>query len=161
MKDRILNGLMLLFVFAALISVFWTGGEKRAAGGTNEIVSMETEEEGEDPVVSYRERRRALRSEEKSALLSLIGKEEKSAESRALAEKQLLDMCQSDETELAVEAALLSRGYERALCVARQGEVYVFLPQEVTEKDAKLFLEIAHLASQADMENIRVSGYAF
>lgn len=162
MKDRILNALMLLAVAAALVATLIRGGQEAAP----EIMPLNVAAEAAPlvtphPAETYRRERQETRAQERAALLALIGAQDADPETRALAEKQLLALNESDETELAAEAALLARGYDPALCVARAGEAILFVPGEITAQDAALILEIVEAASGLPRENIRVSGYAF
>ena len=162
-KDRVLNMLMLLAVGAALI-VTWSRPSPEpepamplpvANVPTPALTAAPTVVP--DPIAAYREKRESDRRREEQALLALIDGKQVSAETRADAQAQLLQMQQNLETELAVEAALIARGYPDALCVARQGAVTILMNGEIGESDAALILYLAQEASGTDPENIRIS----
>lgn len=156
-KDRVLNALMLLAVGGAFF-VTWRSPASEA-GEPLPLPVAAVPTAAPDPIAAYRERREKDRQREEETLLTLIRSETTSEILRADAESQLLQMQQNMETELAVEAALLSRGWPDALCVARQGAVTVLMNGEIGEQDAALILQLAQEAAGTDAENIRISGY--
>lgn len=109
------------------------------------------------PVDAYRARRADTRAQEQALLRALVQSDQTSKETRAQAEKQLLEASAWMETELAVEAALAAQGYGQALCVAREGAVTILIPQEITAKEASLILALAQEASGTAAENIRIA----
>ena len=113
------------------------------------------------PADAYKQTRLKTRDREQTALTALLNATDTDAEVRLQAQKQLAELVQNSEIELAAEAALLARGYEKALCVSRAGEAIVFVSGEIGAQDAALILEILEEASGLPRENIRVSGYAF
>lgn len=162
MKDRILNILMLLAVAMALAATLIRGGEESPP----ELLPMNAAQpiaptDAPEPVAAFKAERREIRTQEQAALLSLISAPDTDAQVRLLAEAQLAALAKNDEIELAAEAALLGRGYDPALCVAREGEAVLFVSGEIDARDAALILEIVANASGLPLENIRVSGYAF
>ena len=162
MKDRILNALMLLAVAAALVTTLLQGGREPS----QELLPLAiTARPAPDPTLrpadAYKKTRQETRAQEQAALLSLLDAPDTDADIRALAQRQLAALSENSEVELAAEAALLARGYDPALCVARAGEAVLFVPGELTARDAALILDIVEAASGLPRENIRVSGYAF
>ena len=156
MKDRVLNILMLAAVAAALVLTFLKGAPEPETGlplATNAATAAP------HPAEIYRARRRETRAMEQSLLTTLASGELTDAETRTMAEKQLVEITANDETELAVEGALAAHGYADALCVARNGSMTVFLPGEITADEAAFFLEIARDASGLEPESIRLTGY--
>ena len=162
MKDRVLNGLMLAAVAGAL-AVSWLRGPRRDAPGDVQAAfraaPTAAPAETPSPEQAYRARRQETRRREQTALQALLNSEYAAEETRDMAADLLAAMARSDETELAVEAALCARGCPEALCVARQGEVTVLLSRSLTEREAGLILEIARTASGLPLENIRVTGF--
>ena len=161
MKDRILNLFMLLTVAAALIFTLVKAPPEGAAGGTapfRTALPAPSPSPTPEPLDAYRSRRAESRCQEQAALAVLIENENTAGEIRRLAEAQLLEMTAHSEAELAVEAALTARGYEKALCVVRADAVNVFLSQEISAQDAALILALAREASGAAPENIRIAG---
>ena len=162
MKDRILNLLMMAAVAAALgFSLLRGGGEayEPSLPFSTAFTAAPAAVQSPSPAVLYRRERQERRRQERETLLSLSGGADTEAEMRALAEKQLLEMARNDETELAVEAALAARGYAEGLCVARQEEVTVFLPQALTAQEAALLMDLTREVSGLPAENIRLTGY--
>ena len=158
-KDRVLNILMLLAVGAAL-AVTW-GRPSPESDTTLMLPIADTPVPAPtatpDPIAAYRERREQDRRQEEQALLTLIEGDRAAAETRADAQAQLLQLQRNREIELAVEAALIARGYPDALCVARQDAVTILMNREIGESDAALILYLAQEASGADPKNIRIS----
>ena len=156
MKDRILNILMLAAVAAALILTLLKG-----APDPGEALPMTAPAAtaAPRPAEIYRVRRQETRALEKSLLSTLIESERTAAETRDMAQQQLIEITRNDEIELAVEGALAAHGYTDALCVSRDGSMTVFLPGEIQADEAAFFLEIARDASGLRAENIRLTGY--
>ena len=164
MKDRILNALMLLAVAAALIMTFVRGEPPEPEAGIPlpvAAVPTPAPTAAPHPADAYKMERAETRKKEEALLISLINSAQTAPETRSLAETAILDMTKNDEIELAVEAALAEGGYDKSLCMARAGEVTVFFPQEITEREAALFLDIACAASGLDAQNIRLAGFSF
>ncbi len=155
MKDRILNTLMLLTVAAALALTLFRGAPAEQADLPLAIVSPAP---SPDPIEAYRLRRNQTREKEKALLLSLSESGAWTEETKALAEKALRQMLLSDETELALEAALSARGYGRALCVYREGSLTVLTAQPLTDRDAALILDLAREIAGLEPQNVRLSG---
>ncbi len=159
MKDRVLNILMLAAVAAALILTFLKGAPDSETGLPLASIAAPAATAAPHPAEVYRARRRETRAMEQSLLTALASGELTDAETRTMAEKQLVEITANDETELAVEGALAAHGYADALCVARNGSMTVFLPGEITADEAAFFLEIARDASGLEPESIRLTGY--
>ena len=157
-KDRVLNALMLLAVGGAFFVTWRSPVPEPEEPLPLPVAAVPTAAPTAvpDPIAAYRERREKDRQREEETLLALIRSENTSEALRADAEAQ---MQQNMETELAVEAALISRGWPDALCVARQGAVTVLMNGEIGEQDAALILQLAQEAAGTDAENIRISGY--
>ena len=161
MKDRILNALMLLTVAAALGLSLFRGGGEGAAGEAFVLSALATVApvQTPHPADAYRLERKETRKKEEELLLTLIEGEKTPPETRELAQAQLLQMTRNDEIELAAEAALAAAGCAQGLCVARQGEVTVFFPREITAREAALYLSVIEEASGLAGENIRLTGF--
>lgn len=158
MKDKILNVLLLLTVAAALILTLAQGDSGEGPPGLA-IQSVPTLAPAPTahPIDAYRARRAETRAQEQGLLRALVQSQETAPETRALAEKQLLEITENLETELAVEAALAAQGYGQALCVARAGGLTICLAQELTERQAALIVDLARAASGVAKENIRIA----
>lgn len=158
MKDKILNILLILTVTAALTLTLARGQpEQESASLTLTALPTRIPTATPHPVDAYRARREETRAQEQALLRALAQSEQTSPETRAQAEKQLLEAAAWMETELAVEAALAAQGYGQALCVAREGAVTILLSQELTAQEAALILALAQEASGAAAENIRIA----
>ena len=164
MKDRILNTLMLLAVAAALILSLVRGAPTETDAGLPlpvAAVPTPAPTAAPHPADAYRAERADTRAKEEALLLALISSPQTAPDARTLAEAAILDMTKNDEIELAVEAALAAEGFDKGLCVAREGEVTVFFPGEITEREAAFILDIACSASGLDAQNIRLTGFSF
>lgn len=161
-KDRIWNTLLLVTVAAALLLTLSRDGQEQESAAlplTAASVSAPIPTAAPAPAEAYRQERAQTRQRDRNALLALVESESVSPETRALAENQLLETVKNDEIELAVEAALVARGYPDSLCAARQGAITVFLDKEIGAGDASLLLDVAREASGLSPENIRLTGY--
>lgn len=162
MKDRILNICMLLTVAAALILSFLKGTPEPEMNGismawTDLPTAVPTA--SPSPAEAYRQHRAQTRAEEQIALQALIENAQTNPDIRVLAEKQIMETARNDEIELTVEAALAAKGWNEGLCTVRQGTVTVFFPQEISEKEAALLLDVIQEASGLNAENIRMTGF--
>lgn len=156
MKDRILNALMLLTVAAALLLTLLKGAPAQQA----EIpLAPAAPLSTQDPVEAYRQRREQTREKEKSLILALSESGVWTEETKALAGDAMRQTLFSDETELAIEAALAAHGYGRALCVCRENSLTVFTAQPLSDRDAALILDLAREIAGIGPEKIRLSGY--
>ena len=156
MKDRILNILMLAAVAAALVLTLLKGVPE--PGETLPMIAPAATAQPH-PAEIYRTRRKETRALEQSLLSALIDSEHTAAETKTMAEQQLMEITANDEIELAVEAALAAHGYTDALCVSREGAMTLFLPARIQADEAAFFLEIARDTSGLQPENIRLTGY--
>ena len=161
MKDRILNGLMLVTVAAALFLTLIRGAPDVETAFDAPVVSYPTAAPTVTPHPAdlYRQRRVESRQLERSMLQTLIDSEYTAPETRLLAQEQMMETARQMETELAVEAALAGKGYGEALCVVRENTVTVMTGTELTAADAALLLDIIREASGAAPENIRMTGF--
>ena len=162
MKDRIMNALMLLTVAAALILTLVRGAPEPETAFDAPIVSSfatAAPTNTPHPADVYRQQRAESRQMEQAMLQALIGSAFTAPETRALAEKQLLETAEQMETELAVEAALAGKGYTKALCVARENTVTVMTGTALSAPDAALLLTVITEASGVSPENIRMTGF--
>lgn len=158
MKDRILNVLMLLCVCAALLSSLITGGQRETAPVlSTAVLASPRPMASPSPIESYRARRQSARERERETLLRLSENEEADASLRARAREALAESISRDEIELAVEAALLSRGYADALCVFQAGSLNILFTQPLAEADAQWIMHLAQEISGVEIENIRLS----
>lgn len=158
MKDKILNILMLLSVAAALL--FTLLNEKNLpAQPVLSLPSVATlaPTATPRPIDSYRARRESTRKEELTVLSALSENPLAEEEIRKMAQMQLTEITQRNETELAVEAALIARGYADALCIFQSGSLTILLTETLTEQDAQWIFALASEISSLKMENIRIS----
>ncbi|MBQ9263885.1 MAG: SpoIIIAH-like family protein [Clostridia bacterium] len=160
MKDRILNALMLLTVAAALtLTLFRADGAREETASALPPITAVTALPTARPIDAYRQHRETERQQEQAALLALAASEQTTPELRALSEEQLRQMTADSETELALEAVLIARGYEDALCVCRGSSVTVLSGRSLQEADAALIVALAQEIAAIPAENIRVSAY--
>ncbi len=159
MKDRLLNLLMLLTVGLAL-GLTWLREPAPSASLTLPAAAVTPRPSPTlHPAESYQMRRAETRRQERASLLSLLESPAASQEAKAAAEEQLLSLARQEEIELAAEAALLGKGYDHALAVAREGSLTLLLRQELTGPQAELILALAQEASGLEREQIRITGY--
>ena len=158
MKDKILNTLMLLSVAAALL--FTLLNEKNLpAQPTLSLSSVATlaPTAAPRPIDSYRARRESTRKEELTALSALSENPLAEEEIRKMAQMQITEITQRNEMELAMEAALIARGYADALCIFQSGSLTILLTETLTEQDAQWIFALAAEITNLKMENIRIS----
>ena len=154
MKDRLLNLLMLLTVGAALALTLLRPPAANQESPLPAVAALPTQR----PAEAFRQRREKTREREKETLLALRDGENWTGETRALAEAALRETLLSDETELAVEAALVGRGYADALCVCRAGRLTVLAAAPLEEEDAALVRDLAAEIAGIEPDHIRISG---
>ena len=77
-----------------------------------------------------------------------------------LAREQLNKMISSHQSELAIEEALMSSGFEDALVIAQGNSVTVILPAEkITEENSARILALCMSYADVRAENIRIMDY--
>lgn len=158
MKDRILNGLMLVAVAAALAMAWLKGVPENARPLPIAALTVPEATAAPSPAEAFRARRREEREMERSLLQTLLDAGGADADAKARAEARLLSLTQYTETEIAVEAALSAQGYDQALCVAQDGSLTLFLPGKVTQDEADYFFNLARDISGLDPGQIRLTG---
>ena len=158
MKDKILNTLMLLSVAAALIFT-WMNEKKPVSTPTLALTVPATlaPTASPRPIDAYRAQRERTRQEETAALSALSENALADEDIRRMAQIQFTEIAQRNEIELAVEAALITRGYPDALCVFQSGTLTVLLSEPLAETDAQWIFQLAKEISGLEMENIRIS----
>lgn len=154
MKDRLLNLLMLLTVGAALALTLLRPTSLNQESPLPAVTALPARSSAE----AFRLRREKTREREKDTLLALRDGEGWAEETRALAAEALRQTMLSDETELAVEAALTGRGYADALCVYREGRLTVLAAAPLREEDAALVRDLAAEIAGVAPDHIRISG---
>jgi len=158
MKDRILNGMMLLMVALALGISFFQGEKEEE--DTAAVVMQEKPvlqaTAVPHPIHQYRSQRERQRQEELSALKILWENEDTDASLRALAGEQIMEITKNAEVELAVEAALIARGQD-GICIFRKGKMTIFTSGEMDPAAAALIFHLAMETAGIEMENIRLA----
>ena len=159
MKDRIMNVLMLITVGAALILSLngAPSAQDRPALSQVFISSSDVPLPTPRPIDSFRTQREEDRRQSIQALTRIQENPEMAAALRSLAGEQLLQLLRCQETECALEAALIAKGYENALCIVDKERLTVFAAAPLQPEDMAL---IAHLAQEIAgilPENIRIS----
>lgn len=156
MKDRILNLLMLFSVAAALVFTLLNNRTEAASPVLSAFPTL-APTASPLPVDAYRARRAGQRQTELSALSALADNPLAEEEIRSMAQMQLSEMIRKNETELAVEAALIARGYPDALCIFHAGVLTVLFTTPLEQTDAHWILHLAREISGLEAENIRLS----
>lgn len=158
MKDRILNILMLASVFAALTLTLITEKELPAAPVFSpEALSTLSPSPSPQPIEAYRIRRENTRKEETSALSALAENPGTDEKIRIMAQEEMTRIIQRNEMEMALEAALIARGYPDALCIFQAGTLTILFSTPLQESDAQWIFHLAQEISSLEMENIRLS----
>ena len=153
MRDRMINLLLMILVGLALgIAVSEKAPVKQV------VMTPVSASPTQHPIDAYRRYRESAREEDIRALEGLIQAPETDEEIRALGEQKLLDITAKNQLELAVEGALAAYGDGRAVCVAGEDSVTVFLSIPLDEQQAALIYELVQEFSLVSLENIRITG---
>ncbi len=108
------------------------------------------------PIEKYRKERQDTRTESMRMLAGIAENTLASADTRQLANQQMLSMQQDMERELALEAALATLSTGESVCVVRSHAVSIFVAQALSDRDAQVILALAMDITGEAAENIQI-----
>lgn len=99
--------------------------------------------EGADPIEEFRTTRQQLRAMQKAQLNDVAHDADTDAELAAMAQRQLLLLCEREEQELTLEGILEMRGWEGAVVTVHENSVNVLLSaQTLTQQESSVIMEL-------------------
>lgn len=106
-------------------------------------VFAETDSTDVDPMLQFRTARQQLRSMQKAQLNSVAHGSNADEELRAMAQRQLLRLCEREEQELTLEGLLQLQGWENAIVTVSDDIVNVLVCAEmITQHESSAILEM-------------------
>lgn len=111
----------------------------------------------EDPVTRFRTEREALRSRQTGQLNDIIHSDAADADTVNRAQRQLMDLMKTQETELNLEGILNARGFEDALVTVSEGSVNVILRTEpLTRRESAVILDLILRETGVTAGNVKI-----
>ena len=99
--------------------------------------------EDADPIEEFRTTRQQLRAMQKAQLNDVAHDADTDEELAAMAQRQLLLLCEREEQELTLEGILRMRGWERTVVTVHENSVNVLLPtQALTQQESSVIMEL-------------------
>ena len=144
-------------VIAADTAIAYRMGALRAAeampAASNAVASEQA-----DPLTRFRTEREQLRARQAAELNDIIHGEGTDAQTRALAQKQLMDLYASQSAEVTLEGILQARGFEHALVSVEGGYVNVLLRRRegVTQRESAVILELVMRETGVTGGNVKI-----
>lgn len=154
MKKTLLRSALLL---AALALGFAIGCLCSLKESVVPAMGPSVEEGSEDPIAKFRTEREQLRAMQKSQLNEIIHGGSADAEIVGMAQRRLIELCASEETESTIEGVLRLRGYEDCVATVHASSVNVLVRSELlTLQDSSLILELVCRESGAQSGNVKI-----
>lgn len=114
-------------------------------------------QEPTDPATSFKTLRQQLRAMEKAQLSEIAYGLETEPELAAMAQRQLLELCQREEQELTLEGVLAMRGYDEPVVTVHKDSVNVILRAElVTQQESSVILELVCRETGVQSGNVKI-----
>ena len=96
-----------------------------------------------DPIEEFRTTRQQLRAMQKAQLNDVAHDADTDEELAAMAQRQLLLLCEREEQELTLEGILQMRGWERTVVTVHENSVNVLLSaQTLTQQESSVIMEL-------------------
>ena len=148
MKEKIMNGLMLLIVGLSLAITL--SREQPESMAVSALLPLQQAEEIH-PLEAYRLERSDARKRETEALkeLAALGDHQ--------AEEMLHAIIRREEMEWAAEGVLAGQGYENAICVAQEENLTIFISHALSKEEAERLFLLMEAALGLEKENIHLS----
>lgn len=120
-------------------------------------VSASVEDSSEDPIARFRTEREQLRAMQKSQLNEIIHGGSADEEIVGMAQRRLVELTSSEETESTIEGVLRLRGYADCVVTVHASSVNVLVRSELlTLQDSSLILELVCRESGAQSGNVKI-----
>jgi len=144
-------------VLAAGVAAIWPGlFFKKDAVETAAQPPPAAEEEG-DPLVEFRTEREQLRAMQAAQLSEIIYGERTDDETRALAQRKLIELADWSEKELTIEGVLRARGYEGAVVTVHTDSANVLVRADgITRQESAVILELVLRETGLSGGNVKI-----
>lgn len=110
-----------------------------------------------DAMESFRVLRQQLRAMEKAQLNDVAHGSDVDAELKAMAQRQLVELCAREEAELTLEGILEMRGFHSPIVTVREGSVNVLIQAEgITRQESAVILELVCRETGEQSGNVKI-----
>ena len=151
---------MLLAAGAALLCAQLPGrpeAEPAAAGVPVESAAPTAAPEETDPLKAFRLEREQLRSMQTAQLNDIIHDGETDQQTRALAQRTLIDLMAWAEQETTIEGVLRARGYEDCVATIHEDTANILVRAEaLTRQETAIILELVLRETDVDSGNVKI-----
>ncbi len=151
---------MLLAAGAALLCAQLPGrpeAEPAAAGVPVESAAPTAAPEETDPLEAFRLEREQLRSMQTAQLNDIIHDGETDQQTRALAQRTLIDLMAWAEQETTIEGVLRARGYEDCVATIHEDTANILVRAEaLTRQETAVILELVLRETDVDSGNVKI-----
>jgi len=114
-------------------------------------------EEEIDPLVEFQTEREQLRAMQTAQLSEIIYGEKTDDETRALAQRKLIELADWAEKELTIEGVLRARGYEGAVATVHTDSANVLVRAEgITRQESAVILELVLRETGLSGGNVKI-----
>lgn len=151
---------VLLAAGAALLCAQLPGrpeAEPAAAGVPVESAAPTAAPEETDPLEAFRLEREQLRSMQTAQLNDIIHDGETDQQTRALAQRTLIDLMAWAEQETTIEGVLRARGYEDCVATIHEDTANILVRAEaLTRQETAVILELVLRETDVDSGNVKI-----
>lgn len=151
---------MLLAAGVALLCAQLPGrpeAEPAAAGVPVESTAPTAAPEETDPLEAFRLEREQLRSMQTAQLNDIIHDGETDQQTRALAQRTLIDLMAWAEQETTIEGVLRARGYEDCVATIHEDTANILVRAEaLTRQETAVILELVLRETDVDSGNVKI-----
>lgn len=145
--------ILLALILAAAASSFFRRDAPRAMSAGSASISAADE----DPVTRFRTERETLRSRQIGELNDIIHGESTNAETVSLAQRQLMELMQTQQAELKLEGILKLRGFQDALVTVSAASVNVMLRNHPpTRQETAVILDLILRETGVTAGNVKI-----
>lgn len=150
MKKYILSAIL------AFAAAFFGFGAGRITAPVEAVVQTTAIIEG-DPIEEFRTEREQLRAMQRSQLNDIIHGVDTQKDIIAMAQRQLVEICESEEMETNLEGILRLRGYEDCVVTVHEDCVNVLVRADIiTQQDSSLILDHVCRESGVQSGNVKI-----
>lgn len=119
--------------------------------------SQQIAAEASDPLTAFRTEREQLRQKQRAELNDIIHSAATDAATLALAQRQLLQLMESETAEATLEGLLSARGFDGALASVNGGAVYIMTRKNpLTRRDSAIILDLALRETGVTAGNVKI-----
>lgn len=146
-------------VFAAGVAVVWPNifSEKTAQPVAAQVPQSSPIPEALDPLDEFRTEREQLRSMQTAQLNDIIYGADTDEETRALAQRKLVEILDWSEKELTIEGVLRARGYDGAVATVHTDSANILVRAEtITQQESAVILELVLRETGLSGGNVKI-----